>query len=530
MTLQPGSFPWLLAHDLRLSCRQLVEVVARWSVVTTVAFSFVCLIVMHALAWGVLELRATTPGLFGREALATAAIGALLWMIAQGLLGATRSLYERGSLELLFASPLPVWKAVASRAISLAATSLAALAPLLFPLANAGALKDGVAWLSIYPILIAMALFGTAVGLMIAIALFAATGARRARTISQIMAAIIAGGFVLVVQIGLLLPKEMTAEAMTWLGVVQHWLARNTGDVFTNFQIAAKGDVSTLAILLLFSVTVFVAAVAALSGAFASACQTAAGTSAEPQTSRSARRHRRFRSGPGPSLRLKEWRLLTRDPNLFAQLGLQIIYTLPLAVLLLRSPHDIPPAIALTPLIVVLAAQISASLAWIAVSGEDAPELIATAPIPVTQSALAKLSAIAAPLAVILALPILSLAIISVRAAVFAIVFGALAASSTALLNFWHPMAGNRRSLLRRHSQSKVIAIAEHGLALLWAVTVVTAMVDVTFSLAPLLVIAGVVWLFQPKPTTPSKPSSGCRALLAAVYNRLICTTVPSGP
>ncbi len=504
MTLHPGSFAWLLAHDLRLSWRQLTEVVARWSTRTTtvfvvVGFVVVSLVAMHALAWGAFSLRASTPGLFSPQALATAAIGALLWMIAQGLLGATRSLYERGSLELLFASPLPAWKAVASRAVSIAATSVAALAPLLFPLANVGALQDGSAWLSMYPILVAMALSGTAVGLMIAIALFNAAGARRARTISQIMAAVIAGGFVLVVQIGLLLPKEMTAEAKTWFGQAQQWLAQNTGDIFARLQAAAHGDVSTLAILLLLSAVIFIVAVAALSGAFATACQTAAGSSADPLTATSARSASRFRAGPGPSLRLKEWRLLTRDPNLFAQLGLQIIYTLPLAVLLLRSPHDIPPAIALTPLIVVLAAQISASLAWITVSGEDAPELIATAPIPATQSALAKLSAIAAPLAVILALPILSLAVIAPRAALFAIVFGGLAASSTALLNFWHPIAGNRRSLLRRHSQSKVIAIAEHGLALLWAVTVVTAMVDITISLIPLTVIAGVMWLFLPK-------------------------------
>lgn len=499
MTFHPGSFAWLLAHDLRLSRRQLTEVVARWSAVTTTGFVVVSLVVMHALAWGALSLRASTPGLFGPQAVATAAIGALLWMIAQGLLGATRSLYERGSLELLFASPLPAWKAVASRALSIAATSFAAVAPLLLPLANIGAIQDGSAWLSIYPILVAMAMFGTAVGLMIAIALFAAAGARRARTISQIMAAIIAGGFVLIVQIGLLLPKEMTAEAMTWLGRAQHWLTQNSGDIFVCLQAAAQGDVLSLANLLLVCAVIFIAAVAALSGAFATACQTAAGSSADPLTAHGARGASRFRAGPGPSLRLKEWRLLTRDPNLFAQLGLQIIYTLPLAVLLLRSPHDIPPAIALTPLIVVLAAQISASLAWITVSGEDAPEVIATAPIPATQSALAKLSAIAIPLAVILAVPIFSLAVIAPAAAMFAVGFSALAASSTALLNFWHPLAGNRRSLLRRHSQSKVIAIAEHGLALLWAVTVVTAMVDPAISMVPLAVIACVLWLFVPK-------------------------------
>ncbi|MFX9054205.1 hypothetical protein ABTN50_20015, partial [Acinetobacter baumannii] len=61
-----------------------------------------------------------------------------------------------------------------------------------------------------------------------------------------------------------------------------------------------------------------------------------------------------------------------------------------------------------------------------------------------------------------------------------------------------HPMAGSRRSLLRRHSQSKIIAIAEHGLALVFAVTVVTAMVDPMYALIPLAFAGLVLWLFAP--------------------------------
>ena len=186
-------------------------------------------------------------------------------------------------------------------------------------------------------------------------------------------------------------------------------------------------------------------------------------------------------------------------------MGLQIIYTLPVIVLLLRSPNEIPHEIALTPFIVVLAAQISSSLAWIAVSGEDAPELIATAPIGAVQAAQAKLSAIAAPVTAILGAPILVLCSISPWAAVYAVVFAAAAGASTALLNLWHPMPGNRRGLLRRHSQSKVIAIAEHGLSVLWALAVVLAMVDPRFALIPLAPIAGIVWLFKPK-SRPVRP------------------------
>lgn len=497
MRLAPGSFAWLLAHDIRLNWRQLTEMFARWSTPATAAVVVIGLLVLHGLAWGVLELRADLPRLFGPGAMATAAAGAVLWMVAQGLLGATRSLYERGDLDVLFASPLPEWKSVTSRALAITATSLAALVPLVLPIANVGALIDGPVWLATYPVILLMALFGTATGFVIAIGLFSTVGPRRARQISQVLAAVIAGAFVLAVQIGLLLPKDFSDDVIAWFSQSRILFAGDSGYWFDVVQAAAHGELATILGLFVIALGSFCAAVAALSGTFARASQLAAGSADDALSS--GRAARPFVSGVGPALRRKEWRLLVRDPNLFAQLGLQIVYTLPLAVLLLRSPHDIPPAIALAPLIVVLSAQIAASLAWITVSGEDAPEMIATAPVGDKQAAVAKLSAIAAPLAVILALPMLALASVSPLGALYAFGFGVCAASSTALLNFWHPMAGNRRGLLRRHSQSKIIAIAEHGIALLWAVAVVAAMVKIKFAILPIVLVLGILFLFKPK-------------------------------
>ena len=514
MTCPPGSFFWLLCHDLRLNWRQFTDVFAGWSARKAAVAVVGGLIVMHALAWAALAMRALSPGLAGPGVLAASASGALLWMIAQGLMGATRSLYERGDLDVLFASPLTAWKAVASRALSIAAASLAALAPMMFPLAHVGAWIDGPSWLSMYPILIAMALFGTAIGFMLGLALFAAVGPKQARQFSQILAAGIAGAFVLAVQIGFLLPKSFADDVANWFGQIQRTLGWNGGAWLAHLEASMRGDMATLAVMLAVSVGVFALAVGALSEAFARATQTAAGTTADVATARTIAGS--FRAGAFPALRLKEWRLLVRDPNLFAQLGLQIVYTLPLAVLLLRGPNDIPPAVGLAPLIVVLAAQIAASLAWIAVSGEDAPEMMATAPVPARQAARAKLSAVAAPLAVILALPVLALAVISLKAALYAIVFGGLAACSTALLNLWHPMSGNRRSLLRRHSQSKVIAMAEHGMAVLWALAVVVGMVNLWLALVPAGVIIGVLWMFAPK-SSITAGRSAWRGRLTAV-------------
>ena len=349
----------------------------------------------------------------------------------------------------------------------------------------------------IYPVEIALALLGTAAGFLIAIGLFHAAGPRRARQISQVLAAGIAGAFILGVQIAAILP----AATRDWLIATAHQAragVSSLGGPALDWMAGAlmQGDAAAIATFLALSAAVFAAAVIALSGAFSQASQLAAGAAGSAQVTAS----RPYREGVAPSLRRKEWRLLLRDPNLFAQLSLQIIYTLPVVVFLLRGSNDIAPALALAPFIVVLATQISASLAWLTVSGEDAPELIQSAPVGGFEASLAKLTAIGAPVALILAAPLIALFALSPQAAVYTALCSGLAGCSAALLNFWHPMAGNRRGLLRRHSQSKIVALAEHGLAILWALAVVFAMVDWRVVAIPALGILLILWLFKPQP------------------------------
>ncbi len=506
MHIEPGSFGWLVGHDLRLAWRSFTGLFDGWSKPSAYAATVIALVCLHTMAWGALSMRASFPSATGSTAVTLALVGLFAWMVAQGVLGATRQLYERGHVDVLFSSPLPAWMAVASRALAITAGSLGSLAPLVLPIANVGAVVETPHWLLVYPILAALALGGTAAGFLLAIGLFFTVGAKRARLYAQIAAALLGGGLILGVQIASLLPKDMTLPS---------WPAGEaTVRALTDWSaVAADNPIIAVAVTSVCALAIFVLAVAALTGAFVRATHLAAGASAPTSSSRSFRRP--FREGVFASLRRKEWRLLVRDPNVFAQLGLQIIYTLPIAVFLLRSPEEIPPAVALAPLVVVLAAQISASLSWITVSGEDAPELIASAPITQTGGALAKLSAVAAPLLIILAMPLAVLFMISPLALAYALVFAAGAAISTALLNFWHPMPGNRRGLLRRHSQSKVIAIAEHGLALLWAIAIVTAFVDARIATVPLGLILGVLIIFRPKPTRRQ------RTAVAAVQNNL---------
>ena len=117
MRLKAPSLAWLVAHDLRMSWRMLGDMFQSWTWLATALAIGSGLGCLHLIAGFIVLLHMKSPGTIGPGSLVTASAGVLFWMIAQGLLGATRALYERGHLEVLFSSPLPAWKAVSANAM-----------------------------------------------------------------------------------------------------------------------------------------------------------------------------------------------------------------------------------------------------------------------------------------------------------------------------------------------------------------------------------------------------------------------------
>src|SRR6185503_16164122 len=101
------------------------------------------------------------------------------------------------------------------------------------------------------------------------------------------------------------------------------------------------------------------------------------------------------RASPRAALRRKEWTLLLRDPWLASQTLMQLLYLLPPALMLWRafgsSSDDL---VLLVPVLVMASGQLAGGLAWLAISGEDAPDLVATAPVPARWIIRAKMEAV----------------------------------------------------------------------------------------------------------------------------------------
>ncbi len=207
----------------------------------------------------------------------------------------------------------------------------------------------------------------------------------------------------------------------------------------------------------------------------------------------------RFTASLTAALRRKEHRLLWRDPWLLSQMGLQALYTLPIAFILWRNGGvTAEPGVAFAPTLVVIAGQLSASLAWIALCGEDAPDFVATAPATRGEIERAKIAAIALPVGLVMALPLAGLALASPYAAALALACGAGAGVSGALLMLWRQAPARRGLVLRRHSQSKIVALIEHWLSLCWAGVTGMAALGHPAALAPLGLAALTLWWARP--------------------------------
>jgi hypothetical protein len=95
-------------------------------------------------------------------------------------------------------------------------------------------------------------------------------------------------------------------------------------------------------------------------------------------------------------------------------------------------------------------------------------------------------------------LPLTALAFAAPAAAAAAVICGLGACLSAALLMLWRQAPARRGMVLRRHSQSKLVALVEHWLSLCWAGATGMAALGEPAALAPIGLAALTLWLARP--------------------------------
>jgi ABC-2 type transport system permease protein len=422
-------------------------------------------LVLHLVGLGAVKLVMRIPSDLPPGLVLPLATGAalVLWTLltAQALSGATRSFFDSGALDLLFSSPVPPHRVLAVRGLVLAITTTAPFAVFVLPIANMGLLFAGPAWFALYPGLFALGLVGTATGLVLALGLVQLLGPRLTRSAGQIVAVVIGTGLGFAVQafnrlpiedkVGFLRRVTENAEASSD-GLRLLWLPGR----------ALLGEPLAVAALVLAAVLVFALTLRLAAPRFADGRAAAAAVADSGRRSATRSRKRRFGASPSTALRRKEWLLLVRDPWVLMPVAQRAFALIPLCLALAGLDRSGDLALAVSaPMIVIFAGKLASGIAWLTLAAEDAPELMATAPVSAAAVTRAKVEAALMASAALFSIPLALLAWADAGVAGLALAGSVAATVSVTLLALAEPSRIRRRDFKDRFRNFGPFAVAE---------------------------------------------------------------------
>jgi ABC-2 type transport system permease protein len=505
--IRPGTIGWFALHEARLAWRDWLSLVTaghrrRTRTVALACIAFVLL--AHGLAWLILASSANVSGMAGKHALVVITgmlLAAWSMMLSQAMEAVTRAFYTRGDLDLILTSPATASRLFAARIVAMVVTIMFMTLVLGAPFINVLVWRGGVHWLGTYVVIAGLAMDAVAVAAALAVALFRGIGPRRTRAIAQIVAAVIGAAFAIAVQFAAISSFGTMSRMAVLQSPMLMKLAPDVGSAFWWPARAALGEPAAMAAFLGVSVVVLVSAIHVCAPRFGTFALAVASVS--HGTNQRGRRQASFHSvSPTRALRRKEWTLLLRDPWLMSQTLMQLLYLLPAAFLLWRGFYARGGASSLlVPVLIVAAGQLSGALAWLAVSGEDAPELVASAPVSAASVLRAKTEAVLGGIAVVFAPFVVVLAATVPFAALVAFFGIAIAAGSATAIQFWFRAQARRSLFRRRQTSSRVATYAEALSSIGWAGTGALAATGTWLAVFPGLIVFAIVggtWMISP--------------------------------
>ena len=503
----PATLSWLAGHEMRLGWRDWLSLMTagRRHRARTVAIALIVFAVfMHWIAYTMVG-RYAGEGLDPDTATLVTVTGTLLlsWslLLSQAMESVTRAFYTRSDLDLILASPVSARKVFSVR-IARIAVSVAAIAMLLAaPFIDVLALIGGVRWLAAFGVVAAVAALAAAFAVALTVALFRLIGPKRTRLVAQIVAAVIGASFV----IGLQVAAIFSFGSLSRFAPLQSdWLLAHAPGLDNLIWWPARavlGDASALVAVMAVSFALLGASIAIFSVRFGDHAMAAAGIS--HTVVRQPRANFRRRSA-SRALRHKEWTLLRRDPWLVSQTLMQILYLLPPALMLWLSFRDGGNVlVVVVPVIVMAAGQLAGGLAWLSISGEDAPDLVASAPITARRIIAAKIEAVMGTIALLFVPLIAALAFASATGAAVCAAGVSIAAASATLIQLCFRVQARRSQFRRRQTSSRIATFAEAFSSIGWAASAALAAGGTWLALFPALIALGIlggVWLIAPKP------------------------------
>lgn len=505
---QSATLGWFARHELRLFWRDFISMLTagkrhREGMLLLGVLAFATFI--HLLASWLIAPFTSDGVVLDKTALLFVMGSVFLYatmMTSQAMESVTRAFYARSDMDMILSSPASSRKLFAVRMLAVAVSTTLLTTLLAGPFINAMAWHDGPRWLAGYGVIVATGMLSTAAALVLTVLMFRCFGPKRTRLISQIFSAVVGAAFVIGIQAAAILTTGNYSrfEFLGSEGVVA--AAPGLSSPFWWPAFAAAGEPVPLTGMLLAGAMALAVVIFATSASFGSYVVAAAGADFGKETSRRSDAPFR-RMSVKRTLRRKEWMLIRRDPWLISQSLMQILYLLPPALLLWINFGDSADSLLiLVPVIVMASGQLAGGLAWLAVSGEDAHDLIDSAPVPARVVIDAKMEAVLLAVAAVAAPLLLAMALVAPAFALAGLGGIALSARSATMVQIWFRDQAKRGNFRRRQTSSRVATVAEALSSILWAATAGIAAAESWLALGPaffaLLTLLG-AWMLRPR-------------------------------
>lgn len=388
------SFRWLLDHEFRLWWRKTTESKQFWAWIIVIGLVVGGSLTLLWLALSTLRAEMSLAALTELPDTAIWIAIALsfttfLFAFNQAVSESVIVLFERGDLDLLLSSPISSRVIFAVRLLSVALTVFAGFCLFAVPASLLAILIGLPQLLGIYPALMGICLIATSLGMLVTLGLVRLIGAGRSRTWVQILNLVTT----VIVILGFQLPNFLQTSRFDLSGLqqrVQGWVApgsplENVLGVESELWFLARTIwLDPTAVLL----TVVVSSAIALFTIYTLAQSFIQGTQ------QSITRKHRARADEGTALQdgfnrvvlAKEWRMMRRSPYIISQAALQILLVLPLTWVILQGSStsgsfNIDQAASFaTPF---LGGQLTYAFTYVCLSGEEAADLLKSAPVAV---------------------------------------------------------------------------------------------------------------------------------------------------
>lgn len=367
---------WLILRvDLRLMWRDLAQHPLREYV--TFALVVVLFVIANVISIAVFFVFRKQPPL-GGEMIMWLFFG--LMMLGAAMNRAIVVLFERADFDLLLSSPVSPRAILLARLCTMFVGAALSAAFFLLPLIHGAMLALSWRYVAAYPVWLLLAAASASAGVWMTLLLVHLIGPRRARTWSQVVAAVVGGSVYLSFQLPGILASHVDGSTVDRV-------IRVLGDPQVAFIArAARGEPGPLAGLAAVTLGLLAATTWVLARVFISGIQAAGGIA--PRRRRTGRQYV-FVHGVARATFHKDLRLIWRDPLLLAQVLPQALYLVPMMLVFSRFGTF---AI-LAPIALFLATQFSMVFTAVCASGEECWDLIRMSPTAELRLRVAKLVA-----------------------------------------------------------------------------------------------------------------------------------------